>query len=87
MTFVAEQYQSVLQFGSLIALALLYQLRNKSRKKSVAIVGLTCLDIHAWPVNQIPEKGNVSFIDQISISLAGTAGGVAVTCAKLGKIN
>ena len=44
----------------------------------------TVLDIHACPVHKIPEGGTVEFVDQIHLSLAGTAGGTAHTAAKLG---
>ena len=77
-------FQNTIYFGVVVGLSFIFHSEKKLRKKSVAVVGLTCLDIHAWPVNNIPEKGNVSFINEISISLAGTAGGVSVTCAKLG---
>ena len=53
------------------------------RKKRIAVIGLTCLDIHACPVESLPEHGGVSFIENIHLSLAGTAGGTAVTIAKL----
>ena len=57
--------------------------RKTRRPKRVAVIGLTCLDIHACPVECLPEHGGVSFIEDIHLSLAGTAGGTAVTIAKL----
>ena len=42
------------------------------------------LDIHACPVHRIPEGRTVEFVDQIHLSLAGTARGTAHTAAKLG---
>src|SRR5690554_2629105 len=50
----------------------------------VAVVGLTILDILGRPVQGIPEGGNVEFIEEIRLTVAGTAGGTTVDCAKLG---
>jgi len=50
----------------------------------VACVGLTILDILGRPVEAIPEGGNVAFIDEIRLTVAGTAAGTAIDCAKLG---
>ena len=50
----------------------------------VSVVGLYILDILGRPVERIPDKGNVEFIDQIRLTVAGTAGGTVVDCAKLG---
>lgn len=50
----------------------------------VSVVGLYILDILGRPVSAIPEGGNVEFIDQIRLTVAGTAGGTVVDCAKLG---
>ncbi len=50
----------------------------------VAVVGLTILDILGRPVERIPEGGNVEFIEEIRLTVAGTAGGTVVDCAKLG---
>lgn len=50
----------------------------------VAVVGLTILDILGRPVARIPEGGNVEFIEEIRLTVAGTAGGTTVDCAKLG---
>jgi sugar/nucleoside kinase (ribokinase family) len=50
----------------------------------VSVVGLYILDILGRPVSQIPAGGNVEFIDQIRLTVAGTAGGTVVDCAKLG---
>lgn len=50
----------------------------------VSVVGLYILDILGRPVERIPDKGNVAFIDQIRLTVAGTAGGTVVDCAKLG---
>jgi sugar/nucleoside kinase (ribokinase family) len=50
----------------------------------VSVVGLYILDVLGRPVERIPEGGNVEFIDQIRLTVAGTAGGTVVDCAKLG---
>ncbi|MEO9337583.1 sugar kinase [Mesorhizobium sp. SB112] len=50
----------------------------------VSVVGLYILDILGRPVTRIPDRGNVEFIDEIKLTVAGTAGGVVVNTAKLG---
>ena len=50
----------------------------------VSVVGLYILDILGRPVANIPPGGQVAFIDEIRLTVAGTAGGTAVDCAKLG---
>lgn len=50
----------------------------------VSVIGLFILDILGRPVTQIPDRGNVEFIDEIRLTVAGTAGGVVVNTAKLG---
>jgi len=50
----------------------------------VACVGLTILDVLGRPVERIPDGGNVDFIDEIRLTVAGTAAGTAIDCAKLG---
>ena len=50
----------------------------------VACVGLTILDILGRPIDHIPDGGGVSLIDDIRLTIAGTAAGAAVNCAKLG---
>lgn len=47
---------------------------GKKKKNRVAVVGLTCLDIHACGVESIPEANNIHFINDIHLSVAGTAG-------------
>ncbi|MDR3494449.1 MAG: sugar kinase [Ancalomicrobiaceae bacterium] len=51
---------------------------------NVALVGLYILDILGRPVEAIPPGGQLRFIDEIRLTVAGTAGGTAVNCAKLG---
>jgi len=53
--------------------------RRIQREKRVAVVGLTCLDVHAWPVHGLADTGGVSFVDSVHLSLAGTA----VNCLSL----
>ena len=50
----------------------------------VSIIGLYILDVLGRPVTKIPEGGNVEFIDEIRLTVAGTAGGTVVDTAKLG---
>ncbi|MGF6258709.1 carbohydrate kinase family protein [Ensifer sp. LBL] len=50
----------------------------------VSVIGLYILDILGRPVDRIPEGGNVEFIDEIRLTVAGTAGGTVVDLAKLG---
>lgn len=50
----------------------------------VSVVGLYILDILGRPVLRIPEKGGVDFIEEIRLTVAGTAGGTVVDVAKLG---
>lgn len=50
----------------------------------VSVIGLYILDILGRPVDRIPSGGNVEFIDEIRLTVAGTAGGTVVDLAKLG---
>jgi sugar/nucleoside kinase (ribokinase family) len=50
----------------------------------VSVIGLYILDILGRPVSRIPERGNVDFIEEIRLTVAGTAGGTVVDTAKLG---
>ncbi len=50
----------------------------------VSVVGLYCIDVLGRPVTRIPDGGNADFIDEIRLTVAGTAGGTIVDCAKLG---
>lgn len=66
----------------------LYQKDRKRKaaaaKTQVVSLGLLCLDIHATPVDALPQGGGVEFVDKIHLSCAGTSGGTVVTLAKLG---
>lgn len=55
-----------------------------TRKFDVSVVGLYILDVLGRPVTAIPDGGNVEFIDEIRLTVAGTAGGTVVDLAKLG---
>jgi sugar/nucleoside kinase (ribokinase family) len=50
----------------------------------VSVIGLYILDVLGRPVARIPDGGNVAFIDEIRLTVAGTAGGTVVDAAKLG---
>jgi len=50
----------------------------------VSVIGLYILDILGRPVTKIPDRGNVDFIEEIRLTVAGTAGGTVVDTAKLG---
>ena len=50
----------------------------------VACVGLTILDILGRPVERIPPGGGLEFIDEIRLTVAGTAAGTVIDMAKLG---
>ena len=46
-----------------------------SDRFDVSVVGLYILDILGRPIESIPDGGNVEFIDEIRLTVAGTAGG------------
>lgn len=50
----------------------------------VSVIGLYILDVLGRPVTRIPDRGNVDFIEEIRLTVAGTAGGTIVDTAKLG---
>jgi sugar/nucleoside kinase (ribokinase family) len=50
----------------------------------VSVIGLYILDVLGRPVTRIPAGGGVDFIDEIRLTVAGTAGGTVVDTAKLG---
>ena len=50
----------------------------------VSVIGLYILDVLGRPVSRIPERGGVDFIEEIRLTVAGTAGGTVVDTAKLG---
>jgi sugar/nucleoside kinase (ribokinase family) len=56
----------------------------KPFRYDVSAIGLYCIDVQGRPVTRIPEGGNADFIDEIRLTVAGTAGGTIIDCAKLG---
>lgn len=50
----------------------------------VNVIGLYILDVLGRPVEEIPPGGQLRFIEEIRLTVAGTAGGTVVDCAKLG---
>lgn len=50
----------------------------------VSVIGLYILDVLGRPVTRIPEGGGVDFIEEIRLTVAGTAGGTVIDTAKLG---
>ncbi len=50
----------------------------------VSVIGLYILDVLGRPVTRIPEGGGVDFIEEIKLTVAGTAGGTVIDTAKLG---
>ena len=50
----------------------------------VSVIGLFTLDILGRPITRIPDGGNVDFIEEIRMTVAGTAGGTVVDTGKLG---
>ena len=50
----------------------------------VSVIGLFTLDILGRPITRIPDGGTVEFIEEIRMTVAGTAGGTVVDTGKLG---
>lgn len=50
----------------------------------VSSIGFYVLDILGRPVSEVPKGGRAAFIDEIAMTVAGTAGATAVDCAILG---
>lgn len=53
-------------------------------RHDVSVIGLYILDVLGRSVTRIPDRGNVDFIEEIRLTVAGTAGGTVVDTAKLG---
>ena len=53
-------------------------------KHDVSVCGSYILDILGLPVTHIPPGGTRYLIDEIRLTVAGTAGGTVVPCARLG---
>tara|TARA_Y100001936_G_scaffold220720_1_gene235098 strand:+ start:789 stop:1733 length:945 start_codon:yes stop_codon:yes gene_type:complete len=54
------------------------------KKYDTTVLGLYVLDILGRPISKIPEGGNLAYIEELRLTVAGTAGGTVVDCAKLG---
>ena len=52
----------------------------------VACLGIQIVDILGRPVAEIPSGQNVSLLEEIRITVAGTAGGTSIDLAKLGAV-
>ena len=50
----------------------------------VASIGVHILDVLGRPVSEIPPGQHISLLDEIRVTVAGTAGGTSVDLAKLG---
>lgn len=50
----------------------------------IASIGVHIIDVLGRPVSAIPPGQNIALIDEIRVTVAGTAGGTAVDLAKLG---
>jgi sugar/nucleoside kinase (ribokinase family) len=55
-----------------------------ARTHDVSVCGTYILDILGVPVTDIPPGGSRYLIDEIRLTVAGTAGGTVVPCARLG---
>src|SRR5882757_2031316 len=55
-----------------------------SSEQTVIAMGVHVVDVLARPVEAIPEGQGGQLVEEIRITPAGTAGGTAVTLAKLG---
>ena len=55
-----------------------------AKKYDATVVGLYVLDILGRPVSEIPKGGDLAYIDELRLTVAGTAGGTIIDCAKLG---
>lgn len=57
---------------------------SPSKTHDVSVCGTYILDILGVPVTDIPPGGSRTFVEEIRLTVAGTAGGTAVPCARLG---
>lgn len=53
-------------------------------KKAVLCIGILCADILGKTINDLPAKGKLSIVDEISIQVGGCAANVAIGMSKLG---
>jgi|AntAceMinimDraft_1070359.scaffolds.fasta_scaffold00432_14 sugar/nucleoside kinase (ribokinase family) len=63
---------------------ILFKVARKGSKMKVACVGVHILDVLGRPVVEVPKGQGIALIEEIRITVAGTAGGTAVDLAKLG---
>ena len=50
----------------------------------IVCLGIQIMDILGRPVTEIPEGQNVALLEEIRITVAGTAAGTSIDLAKLG---
>ena len=48
------------------------------KKYDTTVLGLVVLDILGRPVSKIPDGGNLAYIDELRLTVAGTAGGTVI---------
>src|SRR5581483_7011153 len=58
--------------------------RERETMADVVALGIHILDILGRPVSRIPPKQDVDLIEEIRLTVAGTAAGTSVDLAKLG---
>ncbi|MEO5603304.1 MAG: carbohydrate kinase family protein [Cyclobacteriaceae bacterium] len=50
----------------------------------IACVGILCVDALAKPVDNLPEKGKLKLVDNITLQIGGCAANVSISLAKIG---
>src|SRR5687768_15791382 len=50
----------------------------------IACVGILCVDALGKPVDNLPEKGKLMLVDNISLQIGGCAANVSISLAKIG---
>lgn len=50
----------------------------------IACVGILCVDVLGKPVDNLPEKGKLTFVDDITLQIGGCAANVSIALAKIG---
>lgn len=50
----------------------------------VVCVGILCADVLVKPVNELPEKGKLNFIDDLSLQIGGCASNAAIDLVRMG---
>jgi sugar/nucleoside kinase (ribokinase family) len=56
----------------------------KKEKSGIVCVGIICADILGKTVDELPEKGKLSIVNNISLQIGGCAANVAISLAKIG---